>query len=75
MNTTTSTGWLALNLAHAAIAAHLHTLALATYWRTAFHARSALHDLSEAEVAGEDGGIYRARARRHIDSLADALRR
>jgi hypothetical protein len=75
MNTTTSTGWLALNLAHAATAAHLDTLARSSDWRIAFQARAAQHSLCEAEVAGEDGGIYRAMARRHIVGLAGALRR
>jgi hypothetical protein len=75
MNKTTNAGWLALNLAHAATAASLDNLARSSDWRIAFQACAALHYLNEAEIAGEDGGVYRARARRHIVGLAGALRR
>jgi hypothetical protein len=72
---TMNTGWLALNLAHAATAASLDNLARSGDWRIASPARAAQHSLCEAEIAGEDGSVYRARARRHIVGLAGELRR
>jgi hypothetical protein len=73
--TTTSTGWLALNIAHAAVVAGLDILAQSRDWRIAAASRGAQHALEESRIAAEGGGIYRARARRHIIGLAGQLRR
>jgi hypothetical protein len=69
-----NTGWLALNLAQAATAANLSTLAASPDWRVTYRANAAQHDLEEARIAGEGGSVYRERARRHIVGLAGQLR-
>ena len=68
-------GWLELNIAHAATAANIDAFAQSRDWRIASAARGAQHALAEASIAGEDGGIYRAKARRYIIGLTAELRR
>ena len=79
MTTTKSTAWLAIGIAHAAVAANLVSYTRSHKWDTAFRAKSALSNLDDASRADAiepgDGSIYRRRAARHICGIAADLRR